>query len=284
MATMSTLYLVATPIGNLEDISARALRVLREVRLIAAEDTRQTSKLLQRYDIHTPNLSYHEHNKLVRLERVLGALQEGDVALVSDAGTPALNDPGYELVRAVIEAGHEVSPIPGACAPIAALVVSGLPTDSFLYLGYLPRKVGERQRLLAQVANLPYTLIFLEAPHRLLSALEDLQAELGDRQIAVGRELTKLHEEIFRGSLSQALQHFTEKPPRGEFTLVLAGNTIQAERWTEERLDAELQTQLATNIPASQLAASLAPSSGWSRGEIYKRLLITQGKKNPQKH
>ena len=188
---MSTLYLVATPIGNLEDISARALRVLREARLIAAEDTRQTVKLLQRYDIHTPSISYHEHNKLVRLERVLEALQEGDVALVSDAGTPALNDPGYELVQAVIASGHTVSPIPGACAPIAALVASGLPTDAFLYLGYLPRKAGERERLLSKVSSLPYTLIFLEAPHRMLEALESLQSVLGDRQIAVGRELTK---------------------------------------------------------------------------------------------
>ena len=275
---MSTLYLVATPIGNLEDISARALRILREVRLIAAEDTRQTAKLLQRYDIHTPSLSYHEHNKLVRLERVLETLKEGDVALVSDAGTPALNDPGYELAHAVLAAGHEVCPIPGACAPIAALVASGLPTDSFLYLGYLPRKAGERQRLLAQVSSLPYTLIFLEAPHRLLASLQDLQAELGDRQIAVGRELTKLHEEIFRGRLSLAREHFTEYPPRGEFTLVLAGNTIQTERWSEERLNTELQTHLTHGEPTSQLAARLAGPSGWSRREIYQHLLKTRGK------
>ena len=280
---MSTLYLVATPIGNLEDISARALRCLREVRLIAAEDTRQTAKLLQRYDIHTPCISYHEHNKLVRLERVLDVLQEGDVALVSDAGTPALNDPGYELVRAVIASRHEVSPIPGACAPIAALVASGLPTDAFLYLGYLPRKQGERRRQLAQVMELPYTLIFLETPHRLLESLEDLQSQLGDRQISVGRELTKLHEEIFRGSLSEARQHFTENPPRGEFTLVLRGNTAQAERWTEEHLNAELQAQLARGDPTSQLAAQLAGPSGWSRREIYQRLLTTQGKKSPLK-
>lgn len=280
---MRTLYLVATPIGNLEDISARALRTLREVRLIAAEDTRQTAKLLRRYDIRTPSLSYHEHNKLVRLERVLEALQEGDVALVSDAGTPALNDPGYELVQAVIARGHTVSPIPGTCAPIAALVASGLPTDAFAYLGYLPRKAGERQRTLAQVSGLPYTLIFLETPHRLLAALDDLQAQLGDRQIAVGRELTKLHEEIFRGSLSQAKQHFTEKPPRGEFTLVVAGNTIQAERWTEEQLNAELQAQLTLGEPASQLAVKLVKPSGWSRREIYQQLLNIQGKKGPGK-
>jgi 16S rRNA (cytidine1402-2'-O)-methyltransferase len=278
---MSTLYLVATPIGNLEDISARALRILGEVRLIAAEDTRQTSKLLQRYDIHTPSMAYHEHNKLVRLERVLEALQEGNVALVSDAGTPALNDPGYELVRAVIAAGHEVSPIPGACAPIAALVVSGLPTDAFLYLGYLPRKATERQHLLAEICSLPYTLIFLEAPHRLLASLEDMLHELGDRQIAIGRELTKLHEEIFRGSLSQARQHFNENLPRGEFTLVLSGNSAQATRWMEEQLNAALQAGLADGEPASQLAARLADPSGWSRREIYKHLLRIQGKKNP---
>ena len=276
---MSTLYLVATPIGNLEDISARALRVLREARLIAAEDTRQTVKLLQRYDIHTPSLSYHEHNKLVRLERVLEALQEGDVALVSDAGTPALNDPGYELVQAVIASGHSVSPIPGACAPIAALVASGLPTDAFLYLGYLPRKAGERERLLSKVSSLPYTLIFLEAPHRMLEALESLQAVLGDRQIAVGRELTKMHEEIFRGSLGQAKEHFTHNPPRGEFTLVLAGNTVSAERWTEEQLTSELRAQLTKGEPASQLASRLVDPSGWSRKEIYQHLLKIQGKK-----
>jgi 16S rRNA (cytidine1402-2'-O)-methyltransferase len=280
---MSTLFLVATPIGNLEDISARALRCLHEVRLIAAEDTRQTAKLLQHYGIHTPSLSYHEHNKLVRLERVLEVLREGDVALVSDAGTPALNDPGYELVRAVIAAGHVVSPIPGACSPIAALVASGLPTDAFLYLGYLPRKVGERQRLLARVANLPYTLIFLETPHRLLASLKDLQAQLGNRQIAIGRELTKLHEEIFRGSFSEAGQHFTENPPRGEFTLVVAGSTIQAERWSEEQLNAELDTFLMNGETPSQLAVRLSTPSGWSRREIYQHLLKIQGKKKLQK-
>ena len=275
---MSTLYLVATPIGNLEDISARGLRMLREVRLIAAEDTRHTARLLQRYDIHTPCMSYHEHNKLVRLAQVLDALQQGDVALVSDAGTPALNDPGYELVRAVIASGHTVSSIPGACAPIAALVASGLPTDAFLYLGYFPRKRGERERLLKQVSGLAYTLIFLEAPNRVLQALEQLQTGLGDRQIAVGRELTKLHEEFFRGSLSQAVKHFTDNPPRGEFTLVVAGSTDQPERWTEEKLNTELQAILAGGETSSQAAARLAGPSGWSRREIYTHLLEKQGK------
>lgn len=280
---MSTLYLVATPIGNLEDVSARALRTLREAHLIAAEDTRQTSKLLQRYDIHTPCISYHEHNKLVRLANVLEALEAGDVALVSDAGTPALNDPGYELVRAVIAAGHRVSPIPGACAPIAALVASGLPTDAFLYLGYMPRKPGERRRLLDRIIEMPYTLVFLEAPHRLLSALDDLQASLGDRKVAIGRELTKLHEEFFRGTLSEARQHFTQNPPRGEFTLVLEGGKIQATRWTEERLDASLKNHLAKGETGSQLSARLAETSGWTKKEIYRRLLDNQGKKKSRK-
>ncbi len=275
---MSTLYLVATPIGNLEDISARAIRVLGEVALIAAEDTRHTARLLNRYDIHTPSISYHEHNKLVRLDRVLAALAQGDVALVSDAGTPALNDPGYELVRAVIAAGHPVSPIPGACAPIAALVASGLPTDAFLYLGYLPRKQNERARLLADISHQPYTLIFLETPQRLLESLPDLEEALGDRQVAVARELTKLHEEIFRGSLGEAKAYFTHKPPRGELTLVVAGYQEQAERWTEESLQAEIEASLKRGRKASPLAVELARASGWPRREVYRQILEIQGK------
>jgi 16S rRNA (cytidine1402-2'-O)-methyltransferase len=155
---MGTLYLVSTPIGNLEDMSARAVRTLREARLIAAEDTRVTRKLLTHFDLHTRLTSYFEHNKLTKLDAILNALTSGDVALVSDAGTPTLNDPGYELVRAALEAGHTICPIPGPSAPLAALAASGLPTDSFLYLGYLPRKSSERQELLRQVEGLPYTL------------------------------------------------------------------------------------------------------------------------------
>jgi 16S rRNA (cytidine1402-2'-O)-methyltransferase len=266
---MSTLHLVATPIGNLEDISARALRVLSEVTLIAAEDTRHTARLLQHYSIHTPCLSYHEHNKLARLERVLAALDAGDVALVSDAGTPALNDPGYELVQAVLAAGHTVSPVPGACAPIAALVASGLPTDAFLYLGYLPRRQVERLQLLQNIVSLPYTLIFLETPHRLLDALSDLAAQLGDRSIAVARELTKLHEEIFRGSLQAASAHFTAQPPRGEFTLVVAGAAPEPERWNEERLHRALLHAQENHEKPAALARRLAAESGWPKSEIY---------------
>jgi 16S rRNA (cytidine1402-2'-O)-methyltransferase len=273
---MGTLYLVATPIGNLEDLSPRALRILREARLIAAEDTRHTRHLLTHFDIHTPLTSYYEHNKLSKLENILAALAAGDVALVSDAGTPAINDPGYELVRAALGAGHTVSPIPGPSAPVAALAASGLPTDAFLYLGYLPRKSSERRALLAGVAALPYTLIFLETPHRLLEALDDLLSMLGDRQMAAARELTKLHEEIYRGTVSQGKAHFTEQEPRGEFTLVVEGRrTTDDGRWSEEQLLASIQESLKNNQPAKELAAALAKQSGWPRREIY-NLIIAQ--------
>lgn len=264
---MGTLYLVATPIGNLADITRRALEVLEKAVLVAAEDTRHTGRLLDHYQIHTRTVSYHEHNKLARIDRILAALAEGDVALVSDAGTPGLNDPGYELVRAVLAAGYPVSPVPGPSAPVAALVVSGLPTDAFLYLGYLPRKAGERRQMLQQVADLPYTLIFLETPHRLLEALDDLQEALGDRPVAVGRELTKLHEEIFRGSLSQAKLHFTGQP-RGEFTLVVGGRP-QPAGWDETQVLAALQERLAAGTPPSQAASQVAALAGWNKRQVY---------------
>src|SRR5512143_85931 len=242
---VGTLYLVATPIGNLEDLSARALRILGEVSLVAAEDTRVTRKLLTHFDLHPKLTSYFEHNKLTRLDAILAALDAGDVALVSDAGTPALNDPGYELVRAALEAGHRVSPVPGPASPIAALISSGLATDAFLFLGYLPRKSSERKVELAKVASLPSTLIFLETPHRLLDSLQDLKEVLGDRRIAVARELTKVHEEIWRGTLSGALQHFNA--PRGEFVLVVeAGKGITQGKWTEQQLLDAIRDGLAS--------------------------------------
>jgi len=268
---MGTLYLVATPIGNLEDITARALRILAAVDLIAAEDTRQTRKLLTHFDIHTPLTSYYEHNKLSKLDQVLASLAEGDVALVSDAGTPGLNDPGYELVVAALQAGYMVSPLPGACAPISALVASGLPTDSFLYLGYLPRKATDRRAFISSLEHLPYTLVFLETPHRLVEALSDLQAGLGDRPVAVARELTKVHEEILHLPLSQVRQHFDQHPPRGEFTLVVAGcPPSQVEKWSEKHLMTAIQTALSRDEATSSLAARLAAVSGWERREVYK--------------
>jgi 16S rRNA (cytidine1402-2'-O)-methyltransferase len=268
---MGTLNLVATPIGNLEDISLRALHVLRTCSLIAAEDTRQTQKLLQRYEISTGLISYHEHNKLSRGKDILDALALGDVALVSDAGTPGLNDPGYELVREALQAGYPVSAVPGPSAPVMALVISGLPADTFLYLGYLPRKRSERRRKLEEVAAHPYTLIFLETPHRLQEALEDMSERLGPRQIAVARELTKLHEEVFRGTIEQALEHFRQHEPRGEFTLVVAGYSPREEGpWDEERLLLALREGLKDGKPLSQLAGELAEKSGWQRREIYR--------------
>lgn len=270
---MGALYLVATPIGNLEDLSPRAVRTLREVALIAAEDTRVTKKLLNHFDIHTEVTSYFEHNKLSKLDLILARLGEGNVALVSDAGTPAINDPGYELVKAALEAGHTVCPVPGPSAPLAALAASGLPTDAFLYLGYLPRKASERKALAQQVAGLPYTLIFLESPHRLLAALADLQTGLGNRPIAVARELTKFHEEFWRGPISAAREYFTQNEPRGEFTLVVGG-FVEAEKpkWTENKVMIALKFGLKLGESPSALAKRVAQESGWERREVYDSL------------
>ena len=200
---MPTLYVVATPIGNLEDISLRALRTLREVKLIAAEDTRKTRRLLGAYDIKTPVTSYYEHNKQSKLSYILERLGEGDVAIVSEAGVPGISDPGYELVVAAGEMGIPVVPVPGASAVTAALSVSGLASDRFTYVGFLPRKSGERKRFLESVASETGTIIALEAPHRLRQALKDVAIVLGDRRIAVCRQLTKIHEEVFRGTITR---------------------------------------------------------------------------------
>jgi 16S rRNA (cytidine1402-2'-O)-methyltransferase len=270
---VSTLYLVATPIGNLEDISQRALRILRQVDLVAAEDTRHTGKLLKHYDIVTPLISFHEHSKGSKLQRLLDHLDQGDLALVSDAGTPVLNDPGYELVRQAIEAGHEVSPIPGPSAPISALIASGLPADSFLYLGYLPRRSSDRRRAVREVAALPFTLIFFETPHRLLESLSDLLEELGDREVVVAREISKLHEEFFRGQITSALAYYSANPPRGEITLVLAGNPPQEKTWSEEQLLAGIKERKSQNMPPAQIASQLSAESNWPRREIYQLLI-----------
>ena len=220
---MPVLYVIATPIGNLEDISLRALRLLREVKLIAAEDTRTTRRLLNAYSIRTPLTSYHEHSKRAKLDYLLDYLEKEDLALVSEAGMPGLSDPGYGLIIAAIERGIPVVPIPGASAVITALVVSGLPTDQFFYVGFLPRRKGQRQRLLNSIVDEPRTIVAFETPHRLKKALSDIEEILGNRKLSVCRELTKIHEEVFRGRVSQAREHFTE--PRGEFSLVIEGKT-----------------------------------------------------------
>jgi 16S rRNA (cytidine1402-2'-O)-methyltransferase len=267
---MGILYLVATPIGNLEDMSPRAIRVLHEAALIAAEDTRHTGNLLRHFEITTPITSYFEHNKLAKLDFILEKLVSGDVALVSDAGTPAINDPGYELVRAALASGFEVRPVPGPSAPIAALAVSGLPTDSFLYLGYLPHKKGERRKAIQRIADQPYTLIFLESPHRIVDALADLLASLGDRRVCVAREMTKMFEEYWRGTLSGVVEYFKSQPVRGEFTLVIAGKADEAVPvWTQEELTKAIEREIQNGKSAKQIAVELAEPSGWGKKEIY---------------
>ena len=268
---MPTLYVVATPIGNLEDISLRALRTLREVKLIAAEDTRKTKRLLTTYDIKTPTTSYHEYNKWTKLNHILGYLEGADVALVSEAGTPGISDPGYELIVAASQRGIPVVPIPGASVVTTALAISGLATDRFTYLGFLPRRVNARRRLLETVVNEPGTIIILESPHRLPATLNDMLLILGDRRIAVGRELTKVHEEVFRGMISQAIEHFTE--PRGEFTLVIEGKVEKDKPLLTQDIERQLSRMRLSGVTAKEAIASVAGETGLSKKELYRAWL-----------
>ena len=268
---MPTLYVVATPIGNLEDVTLRALRVLREVSLIAAEDTRTTRKLLARHGIRARLVSYNEHNKAARRPQLLAALRDGDVALVSEGGTPVISDPGHDLVTAALEAEFTVTPIPGPSAITAALAVSGLSTRQFTYLGFLPRRAGERRRLFASLRDDPRTVVAFESPHRLPRSLSDMHAEWGERRIAVCRELTKAFEEVFRGSISEALEHFTDRP-RGEFTLVVEGSTGPAAPDLEE-VRRELQQHRADGEPAKRAVAEVARRHGLPHRQVYRMWL-----------
>lgn len=266
---MGILYLVSTPIGNLEDITLRALRVLQHVSLIAAEDTRTTRKLLSHYDVHTPLTSYNEHNRRAKTPRLLEALAQGDVALVSEAGTPAISDPGQHLVEAAWEAGHRVVPVPGPSVLTAALAASGLSTRRFLFLGFPPRQPGPLRKLLRPLRGAAETLVAFEAPHRLRATLAVLREELGDRRAAVCRELTKVHEEVFRGQLSEALEHFEQ--PRGEFTLVVEGcSEEQAPVETRADLAAEIERLRAAGVPAREALPALSAGFGVSRRELYR--------------
>ncbi len=216
--------MVATPIGNLEDISLRALRVLKEVPLVAAEDTRVTRTLFRAHDIHTPLASFHEFTSSARRGKLVERLEDGEVALVTDAGTPAVSDPGYPLIRDALSAGHAVVPIPGASSVLAALMVAGLPTHAFCFFGFLPRTTAARKKFFERHATDDATLIAFESPYRVLASLTDLVSALGpDRPVAIARELTKRFEEVFRGTASAALAHFSEHAPRGEFTFVIGG-------------------------------------------------------------
>ncbi len=268
---MTALYVVATPIGNLEDISLRALRILREVKLIAAEDTRKTKRLLVTYDIKTPMTSYHEHNKRSKLDYILGRLEDGDVALVSEAGMPGMSDPGYELITAAHERGIPVVPIPGPSAVVTALVISGLPTDRFVYIGFLPHKANARQRLLESVAHEYGSIVALESPHRLPATLNDILLTLGDRKIAICRELTKIHEEVFRGTISQAIKHFTR--PKGEFTLVIEGKREKDKPQLTEDIEKQLHYMYQSGVTAKEAIAKISGETGLPRKELYRAWL-----------
>jgi 16S rRNA (cytidine1402-2'-O)-methyltransferase len=267
---VGSLYVVGTPIGNLEDVTLRGLRILAEVSLIAAEDTRRARSLTTRYEIDTPTTSYFEGNKLTKLDTVLAALDAGDVALISEAGMPGLSDPGYELIQTAIQCGYQVVPVPGPTAPITALVVSGLPTDAFIFLGYLPRRQSRRRRLLSSVAREQYTLIVFETPHRLLESLADIEAVLGDRPVALCREMTKVHEEIWRGTVAEARLAFANRDPRGEFTLVIGGVVEEQQRWDEEQVRTALEDLLAKGMRRPDAAKQVAELSGWDRSAVYK--------------
>ena len=268
---MPALYIVATPIGNLEDISLRALRILREVKLIAAEDTRKTKRLLVTYDIKTPMTSYHEHNKLTKLDYILNRLEDGDVALVSEAGTPGMSDPGYELIVAASQRGIPIVPIPGPSAIITALTASGLPTDRFTYIGFLPNKAAARRRVLQSSADDHGTIVILESPHRLPASLNDMLLILGNRRIAVCRELTKLYEEVFRGTISQAIKQFAA--PRGEFTLVIEGRGEKDNPQLTEDIEQWLHYLYLSGTTAKKAIASVAEATGLSRKELYRAWL-----------
>jgi 16S rRNA (cytidine1402-2'-O)-methyltransferase len=275
-----TLYLVATPIGNLEDMTLRALRVLKEVELVAAEDTRHSRKLFNHYGIATPLTSYFAHNETVKGERILELLRQGkSVALITDAGTPAISDPGFLLVRACREENLPVTAVPGASAVIAALSVAGLPTERFAFEGFLPPKSSARRKIFKALGEDKRTLVFYEAPHRLVASLTDLIEELGDgREVAVARELTKLHEEVFRGTAGQALAHFEQDRVRGEIVLLLGPAPEQPQQETVR--EALQRWRSETDLPMREIVKEVARQFGLSGSDVYKESLKMRDEDN----
>ncbi|MEQ9620495.1 16S rRNA (cytidine(1402)-2'-O)-methyltransferase [Coleofasciculus chthonoplastes] len=272
---MGTLYVVGTPIGNLEDMTFRAIRILQTVDTIAAEDTRHTGKLLQHFQIKTPQISYHQHNRQQRLPELLNQLTTGKtIALVTDAGMPSISDPGYELVQAAIEAGILVIPIPGATAGITALSASGLPTDRFVFEGFLPASGQERQQRLEVLAAESRTLIFYESPYRLQQTLQDFATIFSpSRQIVLARELTKLHEQFWRGTIEDAIAYYTDHEPKGEFTLILAGAPAEIPVLSEAALKAELSQLINQGLSRSQAARQLSHLTNLPRRQLYQMAL-----------
>ena len=277
-----TLSVVGTPIGNLEDMTFRAVRILQTVDLIAAEDTRHTGNLLQHFQIKASLLSYHDHNSHSRIPELLEYLsQKKAIALVSDAGMPGISDPGYELVKACVAAGITVVPIPGPCAAIAALSAAGLPTEQFVFIGFLPSK-GQRRDSLQAIQTESRTLILYEAPHRLRQTLQDLAEVLTQqRQLVLARELTKLHEEFWRGSIGEAIAMYHERLPQGEYTLVVAGLPPLLPQLTEAELKDKLQQIMAQGISRSQASRQLAKLTSVSRRQLYQLALSLPGSPQP---
>jgi 16S rRNA (cytidine1402-2'-O)-methyltransferase len=274
--TAGILYIVATPIGNLEDMSFRAVRILQSVDFIAAEDTRHTGKLLNHFQIKVPQISYHEHNQIQRIPELLDKLKAGkNIAVVTDAGMPGISDPGYEMVKASIENGVRVVPIPGANAAITALSAAGLLTERFVFEGFLPTKGKERQQRLNVLETEARTIILYESPHRLEKTLADLVNCLGsDRAIALGRELTKLHEEFWRGTIGEALSYYQSVPPQGEFTLVIDGKSEAIEEISDTTLTTELETLLKQGMSRSEATRIMAEQTSVSRRKIYQLALL----------
>ncbi len=276
-----TLYLCATPIGNLGDMTFRAVEILKTVSLIAAEDTRHTRKLTSHFNIHTPLTSYHEHNRQTKGPELVTKLLAGqDVAVVSDAGLPGISDPGEDLVRLAIQAGVRVTPIPGACAGLTALMASGLSTRGFRFVGFLPKAGASRRKYLQTLRGIPETLLFYESPHQLIKTLEDLSAVLGDRQAVTGRELTKIHEEFCRKTLSGLVEHFREHSPRGEFVIVVAGHDGAQDlpeesppEITDESIRQEIERRVAGGANKKDAIRMIASQWGLSRRRVYQLAL-----------
>ena len=273
-ATHGTLYIVATPIGNLEDMTYRAVRILKEADLIACEDTRQTRKLLDHYGIEKPAISYHEHNEAERARQLIDKLQQGlTIAQVSDAGMPGISDPCYRVVKLAIEHGIRVVPVPGSSAVIAALAASGLPTDAFEFRGFLPAKSGQRRTALEQMRDLQHTMIVYEAPHRITETLEDVVVILGaDRLVVIARELTKLHEEFIRGTASAVLERIRGREVKGEITLLIGKaekNTSAAATNLRARVEALMREQ---KLDEKSALKALARETGLSKSELYREL------------
>jgi len=273
--SVGTLYVVGTPIGNLEDMTFRAIKTLRTVDVIAAEDTRHTGKLLHHFEISTPQISYHDHNRVGRLPELIGRLHHGNsIALVTDAGMPGISDPGYELVQRCRVQGIKVVPIPGPSACVTALSAAGLASERFVFEGFLPTKRNVRFERLELLVNEPRTLIFYESPHRLERTLKDFQTVLGgDRPLVIARELTKVHEELWSGSLAEAVVHYGTHPPKGEFTLVIEGAQMEAPLLSEAALTTELTRLLRLGLSRSQASRKLAQQSSLPRRQIYQLAL-----------